>query len=200
MFKHITALYQDAVQNNGGFINYLLINSRGEFGYTFSRTTSIDGVVELTSVFLKNPDTLKKDAEFDVVVNHIDETTVVDADGFFECTVSGRVTQLMPLISGDTDLAVLELYEEDDIVACMIRNRIRNQIVAHSKLLSNLGKAKLMCVFADHFVTTQQVAPLTVFATKAFDVYRNGLLVGEYSMDLVDAIEDELEAIAQEEV
>ena len=200
MFKHITALYQDAVQNNGGFINYLLINSRGEFGYTFSRTTSIDGVVELTSVFLKNPDTLKKDAEFDVVVNHIDETTVVDADGFFECVTTGRVTQLMPLIDNATDVSVLELYEENAIVACMVRNRIRKQIVAHSKLLSNSGKAKLMCVFADHFVTTEQIAPLKDFATKAFDVYRSGLLVGEYSMDLVDAIEDELEAIAQEEV
>ena len=200
MFKNLTPLYQDAKQNDGGFINYLLINHRGEFGYTFARLTSIEGVIELTSIFLKNPMVLKKDVEFDVLVNHIDETTVVDADGFFECVTTGRVTQLMPLIDHDTDLSVLELYEENDIVACMVRNRIRKQIVAHSKLLSNSGKAKLMCVFADHFVTTEQIAPLKEFATKAFDVYRNGLLVGEYSMDLVDAIEDELEAIAQEEV
>ena len=143
---------------------------------------------------------LKKDVEFDVLVNHVDETTVVDADGFFECVTTGRVTQLMPLIDIATDVSVLELYEENAIVACMVRNRIRKQIVAHSKLLSNSGKAKLMCVFADHFVTTEQIAPLKEFATKAFDVYRSGLLVGEYSMDLVDAIEDELEAIAQEEV
>lgn len=200
MFKNLTPLYQDAKQNDGGFINYLLINHRGEFGYTFARPTSIEGVIELTSIFLKNPMVLKKDVEFDVLVNHIDETTVVDADGFFECVTTGRVTQLMPLIDHDTDLSVLELYEENAIVACMVRNRIRKQIVAHSKLLSNSGKAKLMCVFADHFVTTEQIAPLKEFATKAFDVYRSGLLVGEYSMDLVDAIEDELEAIAQEEV
>lgn len=200
MFKNLTPLYQDAKQNDGGFINYLLINHRGEFGYTFARLTSIEGVIELTSIFLKNPMVLKKDVEFDVLVNHIDETTVVDADGFFECVTTGRVTQLMPLIDNATDVSVLELYEENDIVACMVRNRIRKQIVAHSKLLSNSGKAKLMCVFADHFVTTEQIAPLKEFATKAFDVYRSGLLVGEYSMDLVDAIEDELEAIAQEEV
>lgn len=200
MFKNLTPLYQDAKQNDGGFINYLLINHRGEFGYTFARLTSIEGVIELTSIFLKNPMVLKKDVEFDVLVNHIDETTVVDADGFFECVTTGRVTQLMPLIDNTTDVSVLELYEENAIVACMVRNRIRKQIVAHSKLLSNSGKAKLMCVFADHFVTTEQIAPLKDFATKAFDVYRNGLLVGEYSMDLVDAIEDELEAIAQEGV
>ena len=200
MFKNLTPLYQDAKQNDGGFINYLLINHRGEFGYTFARLTSIEGVIELTSIFLKNPMVLKKDVEFDVLVNHIDETTVVDADGFFECVTTGRVTQLMPLIDIATDVSVLELYEENDIVACMVRNRIRKQIVTHSKLLSNSGKAKLMCVFADHFVTTEQIAPLKDFATKAFDVYRSGLLVGEYSMDLVDAIEDELEAIAQEEV
>ena len=200
MFKNLTPLYQDAKQNDGGFINYLLINHRGEFGYTFARLTSIEGVIELTSIFLKNPMVLKKDVEFDVLVNHIDETTVVDADGFFECVTTGRVTQLMPLIDIATDVSVLELYEENAIVACMVRNRIRKQIVAHSKLLSNSGKAKLMCVFADHFVTTEQIAPLKEFATKAFDVYRSGLLVGEYSMDLVDAIEDELEAIAQEEV
>ena len=200
MFKNLTPLYQDAKQNDGGFINYLLINHRGEFGYTFARLTSIEGVIELTSIFLKNPMVLKKDVEFDVLVNHIDETTVVDADGFFECVTTGRVTQLMPLIDNATDVSVLELYEENDIVACMVRNRIRKQIVTHSKLLSNSGKAKLMCVFADHFVTTEQIAPLKEFATKAFDVYRSGLLVGEYSMDLVDAIEDELEAIAQEEV
>lgn len=200
MFKNLTPLYQDAKQNDGGFINYLLINHRGEFGYTFARLTSIEGVIELTSIFLKNPMVLKKDVEFDVLVNHIDETTVVDADGFFECVTTGRVTQLMPLIDDATDVSVLELYEENVIVACMVRNRIRKQIVAHSKLLSNSGKAKLMCVFADHFVTTEQIAPLKDFATKAFDVYRSGLLVGEYSMDLVDAIEDELEAIAQEEV
>lgn len=200
MFKNLTPLYQDAKQNDGGFINYLLINHRGEFGYTFARLTSIEGVIELTSIFLKNPMVLKKDVEFDVLVNHVDETTVVDADGFFECVTTGRVTQLMPLIDIATDLSVLELYEENDIVACMVRNRIRKQIVTHSKLLSNSGKAKLMCVFADHFVTTEQIAPLKEFATKAFDVYRSGLLVGEYSMDLVDAIEDELEAIAQEEV
>ena len=200
MFKNLTPLYQDAKQNDGGFINYLLINHRGEFGYTFARLTSIEGVIELTSIFLKNPMVLKKDVEFDVLVNHIDETTVVDADGFFECVTTGRVTQLMPLIDIATDVSVLELYEENAIVACMVRNRIRKQIVAHSKLLSNSGKAKLMCVFADHFVTTEQIAPLKDFATKAFDVYRSGLLVGEYSMDLVDAIEDELEAIAQEEV
>ena len=200
MFKNLTPLYQDAKQNDGGFINYLLINHRGEFGYTFARLTSIEGVIELTGIFLKNPMVLKKDVEFDVLVNHIDETTVVDADGFFECVTTGRVTQLMPLIDNTTDVSVLELYEENAIVACMVRNRIRKQIVAHSKLLSNSGKAKLMCVFADHFVTTEQIAPLKEFATKAFDVYRSGLLVGEYSMDLVDAIEDELEAIAQEEV
>ena len=200
MFKNLTPLYQDAKQNDGGFINYLLINHRGEFGYTFARLTSIEGVIELTSIVLKNPMVLKKDVEFDVLVNHIDETTVVDADGFFECVTTGRVTQLMPLIDIATDVSVLELYEENAIVACMVRNRIRKQIVAHSKLLSNSGKAKLMCVFADHFVTTEQIAPLKEFATKAFDVYRSGLLVGEYSMDLVDAIEDELEAIAQEEV
>ena len=200
MFKNLTPLYQDAKQNDGGFINYLLINHRGEFGYTFARLTSIEGVIELTSIFLKNPMVLKKDVEFDVLVNHVDETTVVDADGFFECVTTGRVTQLMPLIDIATDVSVLELYEENAIVACMVRNRIRKQIVAHSKLLSNSGKAKLMCVFADHFVTTEQIAPLKEFATKAFDVYRSGLLVGEYSMDLVDAIEDELEAIAQEEV
>lgn len=200
MFKNLTPLYQDAKQNDGGFINYLLINHRGEFGYTSARLTSIEGVIELTSIFLKNPMVLKKDVEFDVLVNHVDETTVVDADGFFECVTTGRVTQLMPLIDIATDVSVLELYEENDIVACMVRNRIRKQIVAHSKLLSNSGKAKLMCVFADHFVTTEQIAPLKEFATKAFDVYRSGLLVGEYSMDLVDAIEDELEAIAQEEV
>lgn len=200
MFKNLTPLYQDAKQNDGGFINYLLINHRGEFGYTFARLTSIEGVIELTSIFLKNPMVLKKDVEFDVLVNHIDETTVVDADGFFECVTTGRVTQLMPLIDNAADVSVLELYEENAIVACMVRNRIRKQIVAHSKLLSNSGKAKLMCVFADHFVTTEQIAPLKEFATKAFDVYRSGLLVGEYSMDLVDAIEDELEAIAQEEV
>ena len=200
MFKNLTPLYQDAKQNDGGFINYLLINHRGEFGYTFARLTSIEGVIELTSIVLKNPMVLKKDVEFDVLVNHIDETTVVDADGFFECVTTGRVTQLLPLIDIATDVSVLELYEENAIVACMVRNRIRKQIVAHSKLLSNSGKAKLMCVFADHFVTTEQIAPLKEFATKAFDVYRSGLLVGEYSMDLVDAIEDELEAIAQEEV
>ena len=200
MFKNLTPLYQDAKQNDGGFINYLLINHRGEFGYTFARLTSIEGVIELTSIFLKNPMVMKKDVEFDVLVNHVDETTVVDADGFFECVTTGRVTQLMPLIDNTTDVSVLELYEENAIVACMVRNRIRKQIVAHSKLLSNSGKAKLMCVFADHFVTTEQIAPLKDFATKAFDVYRSGLLVGEYSMDLVDAIEDELEAIAQEEV
>ena len=200
MFKNLTPLYQDAKQNDGGFINYLLINHRGEFGYTFARLTSIEGVIELTSIFLKNPMVMKKDVEFDVLVNHVDETTVVDADGFFECVTTGRVTQLMPLIDNTTDVSVLELYEENAIVACMVRNRIRKQIVAHSKLLSNSGKAKLMCVFADHFVTTEQIAPLKDFATKAFDVYRSGLLVGEYSMDLVDAIENELEAIAQEEV
>ena len=200
MFNSITPLFDDAKANNGGFINYLLLNSRGEFGFTFSRITSDPEVIELTSIFLKNPMVLKKDVEFDVLVNHIDETTVVDADGFFECVTTGRVTQLMPLIDIATDVSVLELYEENAIVACMVRNRIRKQIVAHSKLLSNSGKAKLMCVFADHFVTTEQIAPLKDFATKAFDVYRSGLLVGEYSMDLVDAIEDELEAIAQEEV
>lgn len=194
MFNSITPLFDDAKANNGGFINYLLLNSRGEFGFTFSRITSDPEVIELTSVYRKDG------GAFDVVVNYITAETKIDADGFFECIHSERVTQLMPLIDIATDVSVLELYEENAIVACMVRNRIRKQIVAHSKLLSNSGKAKLMCVFADHFVTTEQIAPLKEFATKAFDVYRSGLLVGEYSMDLVDAIEDELEAIAQEEV
>ena len=105
MFKNLTPLYQDAKQNDGGFINYLLINHRGEFGYTFARLTSIEGVIELTSIFLKNPMVLKKDVEFDVLVNHIDETTVVDADGFFECVTTGRVTQLTPLIDIAADVS-----------------------------------------------------------------------------------------------
>ncbi len=192
MFKSLPSLYQDAKQNNGGFINYLLINSRGEFGYTFSRITADSDVVELTSVYYKD------NGNFGVVINYIDETTEVDADGFFSCINTDKVTQLMPFIDGDTDMSIAELYEEPQIFACMVRNRICKQIVKHSKLLSNLGKAKLMCVFADHFVTNQNSQALNAFATKAFDVYRNGLIVGEYSTELVDAIEDELQAITEQ--
>jgi hypothetical protein len=54
MFNSITPLFDDAKANNGGFINYLLLNSRGEFGFTFSRITSDPEVIELTSVYRKD--------------------------------------------------------------------------------------------------------------------------------------------------
>lgn len=190
MFKAITPLFEDAKANHGGFINYLLLNSRGEFGYTFSRITSDPEVIELTSVYHK------EGGAFDVVVNYITAETKIDADGFFECIHSERVTQLMPFISDNTDLAVMELYEEDAIVANMVRLRIRDQVVAHSKLLNNQGKAKVMCVFAHQYVTTQGQADMQTFATRVFDIYRADLIVGEYSVELVDTIEDELQAIS----
>lgn len=190
MFKAITPLFEDAKANHDGFINYLLLNSRGEFGYTFSRITSDPEVIELTSVYHK------EGGAFDVVVNYITAETKIDADGFFECIHSERVTQLMPFIKNHTDPAVMELYEEDAIVANMVRLHIRDKVVAHSKLLNNQGKAKVMCVFAHQYVTTQGQADMQTFATRVFDIYRADLIVGEYSVELLDAIEDELQAIS----
>lgn len=189
MFNSITPLFDDAKANNGGFINYLLLNSRGEFGFTFSRITSDPEVIELTSVYRKDG------GAFDVVVNYITAETKIDADGFFECIHSERVTQLMPFIGENTELAILELYEEDDIVANMVRLRIRDKVIAGSKLLNNQGKAKLMGVFAHQFVTPGGETDSQTFATRVFDIYRADLIVGEYSVELVDAIEDEVKVI-----
>ena len=189
MFNSITPLFDDAKANNGGFINYLLLNSRGEFGFTFSRITSDPEVIELTSVYRKDG------GAFDVAVNYITAETKIDADGFFECIHSERVTQLMPFIGENTELAILELYEEDAIVANMVRLRIRDKVIAGSKLLNNQGKAKLMGEFAHQFVTTGGETDSQTFATRVFDIYRADLIVGEYSVELVDAIEDEVKVI-----
>ena len=81
------------------------------------------------------------------------------------------------------------------IVANMVRLRIRDKVIAGSKLLNNQGKAKLMGVFAHQFVTPGGETDSQTFATRVFDIYRADLIVGEYSVELVDAIEDEVNVI-----
>ena len=77
---------------NGRELDYLLINHRGEFGYTFARLTSIEGVIELTSIFLKNPMVLKKDVEDRGLAEHISENYLkIDYDELIEMVLAHKV-------------------------------------------------------------------------------------------------------------